>query len=229
MDHEEAIRQNATERYMLDELDSDQREQFEEHFFDCPDCADDVRAAAIFVEHSKEVLAEPAPSPMHEAEPAPPKKKWFEKKAFAWLHPAFAMPALALLLAVIGYQNLFELPRLELAASLPHVLPAIALNLQTAGDNSEPIAVPPGGDFLLNVIIPPGNNYSSYKVDLYNPQRKIDVSLPITGAIPGSTLYIHIPGANRESGIYKLAVQGRTAEGQITEVGSNSFEIKIQK
>lgn len=227
MDHEEAVRQNATERYLLDELDPGQREQFEEHFFDCPDCADDVRAAAIFVEHSKEVLAEqPAPSPARDAEPP---KKWFEKKAFAWLHPAFAMPALALLLAVVGYQNLVELPRLELATTLPHVLPAIALNLQTAGDNSEPIAVAPGGDFLLNVIIPPGNSYPSYKVDLYNPQRQIDTSLPITGAIPGSTWPIHIPGANRESGIYKLAVQGRTAEGQTTEVGSSSFEIKIQK
>jgi hypothetical protein len=228
MDHEEAVRQNATERYLLDELDPDQREQFEEHFFDCRECGEDVRAAAMFVEHIKEVLAESAPSPARAPEPAPVKKKWFEKKALAWLHPAFAIPVLALLLAVVAYQNFIELPRLELAATLPHVLPAIALNLQTAGE-SEPITVPPGGDFLLNVIIPPGNSYPSYKVDLYNPQRKIDTSLPITGASPGSTWPIHILGANRESGIYKLAVQGRTADGQTKEVGSSSFEIKIQK
>jgi hypothetical protein len=139
------------------------------------------------------------------------------------------VPVMVLLLAVIGYQGLVELPRLRSTASQAEVLPAIALNLQTAGDNSEPITVPPGGDFLLNVIVPPGNSFSSFQVDLYNPQRKIDTSLAITGAAPGRTLPIHIPGANRESGVYRLAVQGRTADGQIQDVGSSSFELQIQK
>jgi hypothetical protein len=224
MDHEQAVRQNATERYLLDELDPDQRDQFEEHFFDCQDCATDVRVAAMFVEHSKEILAEPpADLPAREADPNPPKKHWLD-----WLRPAFAVPAMALLLLIVGYQNLVQFPRLEFAANHPEVLPAIALNLQTAGDNSEPITVPPGGDFLLNVIIPPGNSYSSFQVDLYNP-RKIDTSLTVTDAAPGRTLPIHIPGANRESGVYKLAVQGRTADGQIQAVGSSSFELQIQK
>jgi len=225
MDHEQAVGQNATERYLLDELDPDQRDQFEEHFFDCQHCATDVRVAAMFVEHSKAILAEPpAPAPVREADPNPLKKRWLD-----WLRPAITVPVMVLLLAVIGYQGLVELPRLRSTASQAEVLPAIALNLQTAGDNSEPITVPPGGDFLLNVIIPPGNIFSSFQVDLYNPQRKIDTSLAITGASPGRTLPIHIPGANRESGTYKLAVQGRTADGQTKEVGSSSFELQIQK
>lgn len=224
MDHEQAVRQNATERYLLDELDPDQRDQFEEHFFDCQDCATDVRVAAMFVEHSKEILAEPSAESSARQADEPPRKKWF-----GWLIPAFTVPVVVLLLAVIGYQGLVELPRSRLTANLPELLPALALNLQTAGDNSEPISVPPGGDFLLNVIIPPGSSFSSYQVDLYNPQRKIDTTLAVTGAIPGRTLPIHIPRANRESGTYRLAVQGRTAEGQTTEVGSSSFELQIQK
>ena len=224
MDHEEAVRQNATERYFLDELDSNQRDQFEEHFFDCQDCATDVRVAAMFVEHSKEILAEvPSPHPVREAD-EPPWKKWF-----GWLSPALTVPVMVLLLAVIGYQSLVELPRSRSTASHPEVLPAIALNLQTAGDNTEPITVSSRGDFLLNVIIPPADNSSSYQVDLYNPQQNIDTTLAITGAAPGGTLPIHIPGANREGGVYKLVVQGRTADGQTTEVGSSSFELQIQK
>ena len=31
MDHNEAVRQKATERYLLDELDPELRDQFEEH------------------------------------------------------------------------------------------------------------------------------------------------------------------------------------------------------
>lgn len=227
MDHEEAVRQNATERYFLDELDSNQRDQFEEHFFDCQDCATDVRAAAMFVEHSKEILAEPpAELPAREADPNPPKKRWLD-----WLRPAFAVPAMALLLliSIIGYQNLVEFPQLQSAASQPHVLPAISLHLSTYGSNSEPITVAPGQSFLVNLIIPPGPRYPSYKVDLSNPGEKIDSSLSITPVSSASTWPIEIPGANREGGIYKLAVQGRTAEGQTTAIGSSSFELQIQK
>jgi len=220
MDHEEAVRQNATEKYLLDELNPEQREQFEEHFFDCPDCATDVRAAALFVENSKEILAE---SPVQQALPVHAKLGWF-----AWLRPAYLVPAFALLLAVVAYQNFVQVPRLQ-SAMRPHVLPAISLNLLTYGSNSEPVVVAPGQAFLLNVIIPPGARYSSYQVDLYNPKGKIDSSLPISEASAGGTWPIQIPGANRESGIYKLAVHGRTAEGESKEVGSSSFELQIQK
>jgi len=85
MDHDEAVRQNATERYLLDELDPELRDQFEEHLFDCQDCALDLRAGAMFVEQTKVILAEPpavsvARVPVTEAA----KPGWL-----AWLRPAF--------------------------------------------------------------------------------------------------------------------------------------------
>ena len=58
MDHTAVVRQKMTERYLLDELDSEVRDEFEEHYFDCPECAQDIRAGAQFVAHSKIVLAE---------------------------------------------------------------------------------------------------------------------------------------------------------------------------
>jgi anti-sigma factor RsiW len=50
MDHSEAVRVNATERYFLQELTPDQLAQFEEHFFECPECAVDVQATAKLLE-----------------------------------------------------------------------------------------------------------------------------------------------------------------------------------
>lgn len=44
MDHTAVVRQKMTERYLLDELDAEVRDEFEEHFFDCPECALDIRA-----------------------------------------------------------------------------------------------------------------------------------------------------------------------------------------
>ena len=47
MDHETAVRLQAAERYLLDQFSPEERRGFEEHFFGCPECADQVRAASI--------------------------------------------------------------------------------------------------------------------------------------------------------------------------------------
>ena len=46
MTHDEAIKNMAAERYILDELEPAERDAFEEHFFDCTECTADVRDAA---------------------------------------------------------------------------------------------------------------------------------------------------------------------------------------
>src|SRR5580704_6048204 len=77
MDHSESIRLMAAEKYLLGELAPELREQFEEHFFDCQECALDVRAGAALVEHSKVVLSEPvAVSPASLPVPARVKPDW---------------------------------------------------------------------------------------------------------------------------------------------------------
>jgi hypothetical protein len=220
MDHEEAVRQNATERYLLDELDPEQRDQFEGHFFDCQDCATDVRSANLFLEQSKVVLGEPAMVESRRALVSAGKQE-----RFGWLRSAFLAPIFALLLVVVGYQNLVQLPRLQSA----HLLPATSINLLTWGSNSSSLVIHTRQGFLVNVIIPPGPRYSSYQADLRNSQGKLDSSLPIPAAAANETWPIEIPGADRESGVYSLAVHAVTAEGKQVEVGRGSFELQIQK
>jgi anti-sigma factor RsiW len=53
MDHREAIRLQAAERYVLGELTKDLRDEYEEHYFDCAECAADVKATAAFVDNLK--------------------------------------------------------------------------------------------------------------------------------------------------------------------------------
>lgn len=225
MDHSKVVREKITEKYLLQELDPALRDEFEEHFFGCEECARDVRAASEFVAHSKVVLAErPAPvsvldqpSTLHASN-----RGWL-----SWLRPAFAVPVFALLLVVIAYQNLATLPHLTNVARQPQLLPAATVNLLTYGENAAPLATHAGDGFLLNVIVPPGHKFASYRVDLYNPAGGLDGSV----AIPSSaedTWPIRFPGASRQSGKYKLAVHGITASGQEVEVGSTSFELQVQ-
>jgi len=49
MDHQEAVSLGATERYLLGTLGDEQREAFEEHYFSCLECAEDLRAGMAVV------------------------------------------------------------------------------------------------------------------------------------------------------------------------------------
>ncbi len=60
MDHETAVQLQAAERYVLDEFSPKERADFEEHFFGCPGCADEVRSATILAANTKVVLKEAA-------------------------------------------------------------------------------------------------------------------------------------------------------------------------
>ena len=70
MDHTAVVREKMTERYLLNELEPGVRDEFEEHYFDCPDCAQDISVAAQFVVHTKTVLAENTEPGPFRAKPA---------------------------------------------------------------------------------------------------------------------------------------------------------------
>ena len=223
MDHTESIRLMAAEKYLLGELTPEQREQFEEHFFDCQECALDVRAGAALVEHSKVVLAEPvAISPARTPVAAKP-GRW------AWLRPAFVVPVLAVLLVVVGYQNLVTYPQLKQLASSPQILPWASINVSTRGTSTTQISTRPREGFHLLVNIPPESRYTSYTFDLSSPSGRLEWSRTTPATSSDEARSIYVPGANQEPGIYTLAVRGNTAANQSSDLGHYSIEVQIQK
>jgi hypothetical protein len=56
--HADATATQAVERYLLGELSAEERDQFEAHAFDCVECAEDLKAAAMFLDTSRSVLGE---------------------------------------------------------------------------------------------------------------------------------------------------------------------------
>jgi hypothetical protein len=224
MNHQEALQKNATERYLLNELDPELRDQFEEHLFGCQECALDVRAGAMFVEQSKVILAESAVAPaVREPAPAKTRSGWL-----AWLRPAFAVPALALLLAVIGYQNLVTYPQLSQAANEPRVVPWVSVNVSTRGAETKQVKAHPGQGFGVLLNLPPEDGFASYAVDLYNPAGKLEWSGPISIAATDEARQIYIPGRNRLSGTYTLAVRGITPAGESKEITRQTIDLQIQ-
>jgi hypothetical protein len=58
MDHAEVERMQTVDRYLLGGLSSSEREEFEEHFFSCPVCAEDLKTGASFVDNARAALEE---------------------------------------------------------------------------------------------------------------------------------------------------------------------------
>ena len=239
MDHDTVVRQKLTERYLLNELDPEARDNFEEHYFDCRDCAADVQAAAVFVEQSKLELAE-KPAPVSAGRPVmvPPQPKtgWLaglEAGFQSILRPAIAAPVMLALLLVIGYQNLATYPHLQQAQNAPQVLPWASVNVGTFGSEAPVIAAQPGKGFLLFVRIPPDGSYSYYTAELQDPSGKGErpFTIPVTAeqkAAGFDQWPVQIPAANRAPGSYTLSVHGVTPAGDSKLVGQASFELKTQ-
>jgi hypothetical protein len=220
MDHAEAVRLKATERYLLNELDPDQLDQFEEHLFDCPECTVDVRSAAMMIEQAKTVLAEPETQTVTVLKPVP--VPWYAR-----LRPAFAVPVFALLLAVIGYQNFVVYPGLKQAANSPYVVPAAAINIASRGATPA-ITAKTGEPFILLVNVPSESRFSSYIADLYDSSGKIQWSLPISAETANDTVPVRIPGQHA-AGTYALAVRGiPQGNGTPAEIGRQPFELRLQ-
>ncbi|HSZ64014.1 MAG TPA: zf-HC2 domain-containing protein [Terriglobales bacterium] len=231
MDHDAVVRQKMTERYLLNELDAQARDEFEEHYFDCPNCAADVHAGALFVEQSKAVLRaeDHKKVPSESGAPSvgrmtvPVRSGWF-----GWLRPAFAVPVLALLLGVIAYQNRANV-LLRQAVDSPQVLASAVVNLNVRG--AQPISVPtPGGQaFGLTLNLPPGSRFSSYKLDLYSPQGQLQWSRTVPAS--GDTLSLYVPagvsGSNHDPGT--LAVHGLIPDGESEDLGRYRIELQNQK
>jgi hypothetical protein len=204
MDHNEAMRGAAVEKYLLDELAPPERDEFEQHFFDCQECAADLQTTAAFLEGTKSEFRR-----RHIARPAPLEKK--NRFAFLW-RPAFASSAFALLLLVIVYQNVVVYPRFagEIAQlKNPEVLPSISL----IGAGSRGAAVPAATvsraqSVLLSLDIPAAQQYSSYSCVLIDPSGAIIWRVPVSAEQAKDTVSIRIPARDWAGGGYQLVVQG---------------------
>ena len=219
MDHHEAIRAMATEKYLLNELSPDLREDFEEHLFGCHECSMDVRAGSVFLEHSKADLAAPAPSILVPARAS---------GLFSWWRAAFAVPAMAILLLIIGYQNLVTYPALKgaLAESRsPHLLTVTSPIRGTSRgpNNAIPVEVAQGKPFLLPLEIPaqtqdtaPESVFQSYLVELHGPADTVEWSRMVSADEAKKSLLIQAPGVSRP-GQYRIVVLGLNAKSEKSE------------
>ncbi len=161
MDHNQSATLMAVEKYLLDELTPEVRDEFEQHFFDCQECATDLRATAAFMAAARqEFKTNPVPKPGGAAK---------GKSLLAPFWPsALVWSALAASLLVIAYQNLAVFPhfKTEIAElKAPEILPVVSLvGGNSRGGQTPEASVAAAHPFLLSVDIPTQDRFPAIPV-----------------------------------------------------------------
>lgn len=220
MDHLQAITGKASERYLLGEMTEPERFAFEDHYFQCTECAEDVRAGAMMARGIQAVgLQDSAVRPRREqaAAEAPAGRFW------GWLTPASLIPATAavMLACVTGYQSLITIPRLSGSRAMaPVVLRAAARGDEQAIDlqDSRPFSI-------LSLDVNAAEPGAPLRYEIAAQGRSPSVTGTTTAPPPGSPLLITVPHSSlNRSGGWNLTL--RKPDG--TEIATYPFQLKSQ-
>lgn len=209
MTHQAAVATYAVERYLLDEMTELERHQFEEHYFDCQECAADLRAGAVMQEGVKAgMLGTAAPAAVREPSTVTafrPKKTWSPSVVLPWA-------AAAVLAIAVGYQSLAIIPGLRQPLE-PQALSPITLRAATRG--ADPQVAPTSGPMTFAVDLSGVQAGTRLTYDLRTAGGELAASGSAEAPSPGTPLLLLVPGtALAAPGSYVLTVRADGAPGQ---------------
>jgi len=190
MTHQQALETMAAERYLLDEMTEVEKHAFEEHFFDCGDCAEEVRLGEqirVEVRASRGSALSAQDSPARFSNVVEFNKPSVRRRASTVIPWAAA----AMLAVTVGYQSLVVVPGLRQAVA-PQPLSPVMLREATRGT-------------LPSVSVSPGQRFITLGLDVMNASTA-DVTYDLldaagntilSGRTPlppsGAPLYLLIP------------------------------------
>src|SRR6266550_9342195 len=134
MNHQEALQEMAVERYLLGELSGASLDSFEEHLFECSECAKEVKIGGTFIDGVRTEVSVPRRVAAPRVESARRWTSWFTS-------PWVLAPALAACLVILAFQTFVLQPRMKLEVAQaqdqdPAVLnPLILANAGPRGDS----------------------------------------------------------------------------------------------
>ena len=207
MDHDQAVKSQVCEKYLLGELSPELRDAYEEHYFSCAECAMQLRSAAELIGASQQILAR-TPAIGRKVHVASERGGWFK-----WLQPAVAIPVLASLLLLVGYQNFVTIPHLKKTAS-PRVLPMFSLiSANTRGETAPEFVTQPDELLGLYVDVPVDATYSTYDIRVQDPNGKT-IPLRSLSYAEAQKTQVVVVNPGKTAGKYSLIIFGRAKSEQ---------------
>jgi hypothetical protein len=243
MDHTEAVRLQAAEKYLLGQLDAALRDAYEEHYFDCRECALDIRTAAAFAATSRQVFREDAVD-AERAERAGrravARPSFIER--FRWTFAAVPAFAALVLAVIVTYQDTVLIPHLKETSSPTISMPdatsrtlplgaALAKRSEDKPANDVAFSVRPNEPFFVKFDFTPNTSLPAYLCQLRDASgKRVFLQVPVSGEMAGREYQLAVPGGLLPAaGNYRVVILGaEPASGQpLPGSNSQSFAITV--
>jgi hypothetical protein len=215
MTHQQALDTMAAERYLLDEMTEVEKHEFEEHFFDCSDCAEEVSRGELIRQEVRRAKSQPRRNAG---------LSLVAIKRPLWRRPSVVLPwaAAAMLALTTGYQSLVTVPMLRQANSPQSVSPVM---LREATRGAVPVVkVSQGQRFVtlgLDVMSSPAPEVT---YDLLDQAGATILSGRTPLPPSGAPLFLLIPADELgRQGRYTLVVRAAGSTG--TAPGEYGFDV----
>jgi hypothetical protein len=217
MEHTLAHQTTTIDKYLMSELSHEERSAFEEHLFECQECAERVTEDYDMIADLKAVLREPPPRA--QAEPAKARTTWRD-----WFRPVTFVPAFAALglAMVVGYQNLVSIPGML----APQVLDTTPMVATTRGNGGQVALVKRGAAlFAVSFEVSSPAVYSGY-VCQFQAEGTSKVTTVDCGkhATAEFTLSLLLPTPKFSPGVYTMIL--RPISDKQTEISRYSFSVR---
>jgi hypothetical protein len=230
MNHLEAVKLQAAEKYVLGELPPDLREQYEEHYFECVECAEELKATLAFVSAAREVVREEPPPVSEVQKEKAPRSRWA-----AWFRAAIFVPAMAALVLAVGYYSFSLRPRVGEVTAPGQVLdssPSFGLRGGDRLENEKTVLQVRGNEsFQLHFDFVPAqdHNFAFYTGELLDKSSRVLLEFDIPRDRMNKEVNLVVPAGLLRPGDYTLAVFGRDASSSAkTAVGKFVFALQNQ-
>jgi hypothetical protein len=230
MTHQQALDTMAAERYLLDEMTEIEKHAFEEHFFGCSDCADEVRLGErirVEVRSGRESGFGTRDGKSHDSKT--PERSTRDSnvidfnKRLAWRRPSLLLPwaAAASIALAAGYQSLVVVPGLRQALS-PQSLSPVMLREATRG--SVPVVtVSSGQRFVTLGVDVMTQSTRDIAYDLLNATGNTILSGRTPVPPSGVPLLLLLPADELGQGRYTLIVRDTDSSG--APLGEYGFDL----
>ena len=241
MDHKSAIENHTAERYLLGELNEVERDAYEEHFFSCMVCAEEIKLASEFIETAKKVVREELNAPMEKE----PLRRTGKARSFSWESlfqpllrpiPAMACALLTVALGFVIYQNRIansQPPQMAVNSPTPAGAQLLAgpFPIEEARDGITIVTVPRKRAFELQFDVL-DTKYESYRAEVLTQSNVSMVSLPIPRKDATNPVRMVIRAGVLSTGKYSLVIWGVNSHGSQNvvegEIARIPFQVNVQ-
>ena len=219
MEHAEAIESHTAERYLLDELTAAEADSFEEHYFDCHECAEDLRDGMAMLEGGRNLAREWRPRESSDFRPrvSSPAGAQVAPRRLTWL------PAAAAAVLILGLSGIFLMRTRNEVASFEVMQTPVYLevsrnaqNIVTLGENQSAVR-------FVDVPATEGA-YASYELRLLAPDGEVLGSSTISSQQAMDSVPVVLRGL--AAGTHEIVIEGVGGGGQRTRVTAVPFTIR---